>query len=105
MAAFGASAGQLNDPWAPFLLHNIKLLAEECINQMLANITLENAAKLFYYSDLYELVDLKASVIEFICPNSIEVMKSEAWKEYVMKKPDLMEQLLVQLTKIAFLKL
>ena len=64
---------------------------------MLGNITVENAAKLFYYSDLYELADLKSQVMQFLARKGKEVMNSADWKQYVKIKPDLMEQLLANM--------
>ena len=82
--------------------YDVKPLVAECIAQLFTLIQVENAAKLLYYSDLYELTDLKACVIDFIIPNSLEVMKTDDWKEFVEKKPYLMKLLLV---KMASLKL
>src|SRR5699024_5016508 len=85
----------------PRTQYDIKPLVGECVNQMLANIAVENAAKLLHYSDLYELADLKASIFQFICANSVEVMKTDVWKEYALTKPDLMWQLFEQFAKTA----
>ena len=73
----------------------MKPLVDECVRSMLSNIGVENSAKLLYYSDLYELKDLKKRVMDFICAgHSKEVMKSAGWIEYVKIKPELMEQII-----------
>ena len=65
---------------------------------MLANIEVENSAKLLYYSDQYELADLKDKVMKFICRHSKEVIKSPGWEQYVSINPKLMEQLLEKMS-------
>ena len=79
----------------------MKPLVNECIRSMLSDIKIENSAKLLFYSDLYGLKDLKNRVMDFICDgNSMEVMKSSGWKEYVKVKPELMEQIIEGMAKL-----
>ena len=68
---------------------------------MLTNVTVANAAKLLYYSDLYELADLKSQVMQFIGRKGKEVMKSSDWKQFIQIKPALMEELLAKILDIS----
>ena len=73
----------------------MKPLVDECVRSMLSNISIENSAKLLYYSDLYELKDLKKRVVKFICDgNTKAVIESAGWNEFVKIKPVLMEQII-----------
>ena len=71
---------------------------------MLSNIEVENSAKLLYYSDLYELTELKAKVVQFICGPANKAMKkvmeSPGWEQFVKIKPELMEQLLEKVAEL-----
>ena len=80
------------------LQYQIKPLIDECVRYMLANIQVNNAAKLLYYADLYKLPELKAKVINFICQNANQVMQSSGWKHFIKTKPELMESVLQKIT-------
>ena len=75
-------------------------LVDECVRSLRTNIQVENSAQLLYYSDLYELVEFKDEVMEFICYHMKDVMKSTGWKLYVVVKPVLMVNLLEKMAEL-----
>ena len=77
--------------------YDIQPLVRVCIQSMLNSITVESAAKLYYTADLYRLKELKLEAINFICKNPREVAKTTGWKEFIKSKPDLMEELYLNL--------
>ena len=76
----------------------MKPLVDECARYLKANINVDNSAKLLFYSDLYELSELKTRTMDFMFNgHSKEVMQTTGWKEFVKTKPDLMEQIIEEM--------
>ena len=68
-------------------------LIKLCVETMIEQLKVENAAEIFYLADLHSLDVLKDIVISFINNNSFDVMNSEGWTKFISKNVHLVIQL------------
>ena len=66
---------------------------EACIREMVANLKVENAARIFYLADLHQLADVKQLVCQFIYMHAQQVRQSEGWKQFIKNNFGLLEQI------------
>lgn len=73
--------------------YDIQPLKNACIAAMTADITVEVAAKNFYYSHLLSLNDTMNEIAQFIGKHKTEVMATDDWKTLVKPNSELIEKL------------
>ncbi len=76
-----------------FLQYNIQSLYDACIASLLADITVESAAKNFYYAHIFNSTDVK-EIAQFIRTHENEVKLTDGWKELTEERGDSLEKML-----------
>ena len=76
-----------------FLQYNIQSLYDACIASLLADITVESAAKNFYYAHIFNSTDVK-EIAQFIRTHENEVKLTNGWKELTEERGDSLEKIL-----------
>lgn len=71
----------------------MKPLYKACGYSLAEDVTVEIAAKNFYYADQLELNDIKQMIAKFIFKHKSDVMDTDGWKEYILPDIELFQQL------------
>ncbi|XP_063985335.1 TD and POZ domain-containing protein 4-like [Diachasmimorpha longicaudata] len=74
--------------------YDVEDLANVCVKFLDENINTENAAKIFFYGDLYHSEKLKQRAFDFIAKHLSEVVESQGYKEMEEEDPRLAVKLL-----------
>lgn len=77
-------------------MYNIQPLYDACINSLLADITVENAAKNFYYAHLLNSPNVN-EIARFISDKKKEVILTDDWMKINMEHDDLLGQQLLKI--------
>ena len=83
-----------------YFQYNITSLFDACIASLLDDITVENAAKNFYYAQLFNSTNVKG-IAKYIDFRKDEVKVTDGWKELNEERGDWLEK---QLSKVLNVK-
>nr|XP_042904610.1 speckle-type POZ protein B isoform X1 [Parasteatoda tepidariorum]XP_042904614.1 speckle-type POZ protein B isoform X2 [Parasteatoda tepidariorum] len=70
--------------------YQVLSLIDTCYKFALSALSLENACKILYLSDLLNLKLLKDNAVDFVVKHFNEIFKSCEWSEYIEKNPSLL---------------
>ncbi|XP_071033424.1 speckle-type POZ protein B-like [Parasteatoda tepidariorum] len=74
--------------------YQVLSLIDTCSKFALSALSLENACKVLYLSDLLNLKLLRDNAVDFVVKHFNEIFKSCEWSEYIEKNPSLVSEIL-----------